>query len=101
MFEPFRLMRFGLAPARFVDGQDRRIENAVARTALGGPGDPYREAHAIAHRDVETGGNRFCERPLGLVVTETPHGRSPDRAASQDPQQQHPSGQLGHFRPPL
>ena len=31
MLEPFRLVRFRLAPARFIDGQDRRIENAVAQ----------------------------------------------------------------------
>jgi hypothetical protein len=31
MLEPFRLVGFGLAPARFVDGEDRGIEDAVAQ----------------------------------------------------------------------
>src|SRR5271170_4542033 len=30
MFKPSRLVHVGLAPARLVNGQDRRIENAVA-----------------------------------------------------------------------
>jgi len=31
VFEPFRLVGIGLAPARLVNGQDRSIEDAVAQ----------------------------------------------------------------------